>query len=32
MFFALYLGLMQTLILGGLLYLGAAAIVRSERS
>lgn len=32
MFFALYLGLMQTLILGGLLYLGAAAIVRSERN
>jgi hypothetical protein len=32
MFFALYLGLMQTLILGGLLYLAAAWIVRSERT
>lgn len=32
MFFALYLGLMQTLILGGLLYLVAAWIVRGERT
>ncbi|MCS7025303.1 MAG: hypothetical protein NZV14_10915 [Bryobacteraceae bacterium] len=31
-FFALYFGLVQTLIIGGLLYAGAAAIVRAERA